>query len=92
MAEGYLNLFINDYHKDGDNKPHYRALFKIDGVQHEAALWPAKDGKQGFSGKFKPQEEKTHYSNTPATQTIVEEAKKVFPGATEAGFDDPVPF
>lgn len=94
MAEGYLNLFINDYHQDGDNKPHYKGFLKIDGVEHEFALWPNKDGKKGFSGKYKPKGEQTYYgSGEPSgAQKIVEEAKKVFPGANESGFDDPVPF
>jgi len=72
MAEGYVNLFINDYHKDGDNKPHYKGFLKIDGVEHEFALWPAKEGKKGFSGKYKPKQPKESESNV--TQSDADKA------------------
>lgn len=58
MSEGYINLFKND--DTSGNRPHYKLTFKLDGVWHEAALWPAKDGKKGFSGKFKPQEKREY--------------------------------
>ena len=54
--EGFINLFVSD-NTEG-NKPHYKLLFKIDGVDHEAALWPAKNGKKGFVGKYKPKSPK----------------------------------
>lgn len=56
MSEGYVNLFICD--DTSGNKPSFKGFFKIDGVDHEFALWPAKDGKKGFSGKYKPKENK----------------------------------
>lgn len=56
MSEGYINLYEND-DKSG-NRPHFKATFKIGDVWHEAALWPARDGKKGFSGKYKIQEKR----------------------------------
>ncbi len=52
--EGYVNLFVQD--NTENNRPHYKGFMKIDGIDHEFALWPAKDGKKGFSGKYKPKE------------------------------------
>lgn len=49
--EGYINLFVVE--DTQNNRPHYRGNLKIDGVKHEFALWPNRDGKQGFSGKYK---------------------------------------
>ena len=57
MAEGYINLFEQEDFA-GTNRPHYKGYLKIDGVDHEFALWPAKDGKKGFSGKYKPKQER----------------------------------
>ena len=54
--EGYVNLFDN--RPVEGNKPAFKGYFKIDGVEHEFALWAAKDGKKGFSGKYKPKEAK----------------------------------
>ncbi len=54
MSEGYITLFDNTPAEG--NRPHYKGYLKIDGVEHEFALWPAKDGKKGFSGKYKPRE------------------------------------
>ena len=86
MAEFYINLFEQEDYA-GTNRPHYKALFKIDGVEHECAFWPNKDGKKGFSGKAKP---KVPYGKPAAGNAIVEEAKKVFP---EAEVDsDLIPF
>lgn len=52
MPEFFINLFDN---RPADGKrPHFNILCRIDGVEHECALWPAKDGKKGFSGKMKP--------------------------------------
>ncbi len=89
MAEFYINLFEQqDY--AGTNKPHYKALFKIDGVEHECAFWPNKDGKKGLSGKAKPKVPYAKPQESTATGAIVDEVKKVFPGATEA--DSEIPF
>ena len=84
MAEGYINLFINEH--EGTNRPHYRALFKIDGVEHEAAFWPAKEGKKGFSGKYKPKVAKEVESNV--TQA---DADKVWADAEKLLQPKPVP-
>jgi hypothetical protein len=65
--EGYINLFINDYKSDGDNKPNFKGYLKIDGVDHEFALWPNREGKQGYSGKYKPK-------NTPEPVSNVTQA------------------
>ena len=54
MSEGYITLFDNTPAEG--NRPHYKGYLKIDGVEHEFALWPAKEGKRGFSGKYKPKE------------------------------------
>lgn len=68
--EGYMNLFLNEH--EGTNRPHYKLIFKIDGVDHEAALWPAKEGKKGFTGKYKPKQPKEEDSNV--TQADAQEA------------------
>ncbi len=78
MAEGYMSLFVQEDFA-GTNRPHYKGYIKIDDVDHEFALWPAKEGKKGFTGKYKPKQPKP--VNTEAENSIVEEAKKVFPGA-----------
>lgn len=56
--EGYINLFLNEH--EGTNRPHYKGYLKIDGVDHEFALWPAKDRKKGFTGKYKLKQEYAH--------------------------------
>ncbi len=88
MAEGYVNLFENDW--AGTNRPHFKGYIKIDGVDHEFALWPQKDGKKGYTGKYKPKQQK----ETSATGAIVDEVKKQFPGATEVDplEGDKIPF
>lgn len=68
--EGYINLFLNEH--EGTNRPHYKLLFKIDGVDHEAALWPQKDGKKGFTGKYKLKQEPT--GDPSATQAYVQKS------------------
>lgn len=92
MPEGYVNLFVqNDY--AGTNRPHYKGFLKIDGVEHEFALWPAKEGKKGFSGKYKPKQAKP--VENVSTGAIVDEVQKHFPGATVVSsgmLDDEVPF
>lgn len=55
MSEGYINLFLNEH--EGTNRPHYKGYIKIEGVEHEFALWPAKEGKKGFTGKYKPKQQ-----------------------------------
>ena len=74
MAEGYMSLFVQEDFA-GTNRPHYKGYIKIDDVDHEFALWPAKEGKKGFTGKYKPKQIKDTESS------IVKEAKKIFPGA-----------
>ena len=63
MPTGYVTLFVNQ--PDG-NKPHFKGYIKIDGVDHEFALWPAKDGKKGFTGKYAPKQDKPVKSAPPA--------------------------
>lgn len=58
MSEGYVNLFANEH--EGTNRPHFKGYIKIEGVDHEFALWPNKDGKKGYSGKYKPKQEPSH--------------------------------
>ncbi len=65
MAEFYINLFEQEDYA-GTNRPHYKALFKIDGVEHECAFWPNKDGKKGFSGKAKLKQVKEKPAETVA--------------------------
>lgn len=87
--EGYVNLFINDH--EGTNKPHYKGYFKIDGVDHEFALWPAKEGKKGFSGKYKPKTPKEESSNT--TQADVDKAWEMAEKSVrKTEFHQPAPF
>ncbi len=98
MAEGYVNLFLNEH--EGTNKPHYKGYFKIDGVDHEFALWPAKEGKKGYSGKYKPKVPKEVDSNV--TQADADKAwadadKKLQPAKTvepQSNFepDSEIPF
>lgn len=54
MTEFFINLFDN--RPVEGKKPHFKALFKLNGVDYECALWPAKEGKKGFSGKAKPKQ------------------------------------
>jgi hypothetical protein len=58
MAEGFMNLFPQE--DTSGKKPHFRVLFKLTEngreVEHEAAFWPAKEGKKGFTGRFKPRQ------------------------------------
>lgn len=89
MAEFYINLFEQEDYA-GINRPHFKALFKIDGVEHECAFWPNKDGKKGLSGKAKPKVPYMKAQESAATGVIVDEVKKVFPGAT--AIDDEIPF
>lgn len=99
MAEDWVNLLINEYHKEGDNKPHYRGFLKIDGIEHEFALWP-KEGKKGFSGKYKPKVPKESESNVTqadADRVWEEAAKTMTPKkeTVETGalpLDDEIPF
>jgi hypothetical protein len=56
MSEGFITLFDNTPAEG--NRPHYKGFFKIEGVEHEFALWPSRDGKKGYSGKYKPKEAK----------------------------------
>lgn len=99
MAEGCVNLFENDH--DNTNRPHFKGYLKIDGVDHEFALWPNKDGKKGFSGKYKPKQAKEVDSNvTQADADLAwEEAKKKLESKTKAAtqpigeeFTDSIPF
>ncbi|MDZ4858051.1 MAG: hypothetical protein SGI88_03640 [Candidatus Hydrogenedentes bacterium] len=69
MAEGFINLFAQQ--DTTGNKPHFRVLFKLDGVDHEGAVWPAKDGKKGFSGRFKPKQART--DSAPADDAVEDE-------------------
>ena len=83
MPEGYVNLFEQqDY--AGTNRPHFKGFLKIDGVEHEFALWPAREGKKGYSGKYKPKQPKQQESVTTGTLSSEEfgkEVEKIFPGA-----------
>lgn len=68
--EMWMSLFQQS--DTSGNKPHFKILCKdSDGVEHEAAFWPAKDRagnpKQGFSGKLKPKEKKV----TQATEVAL---------------------
>lgn len=76
--EGYINLFLNEH--ENTNRPHYKLLFKIDGVEHEAALWPNKEGKVGFSGKYKPKQPKEPVSDVTQADAdkAWDQAKKMF--------------
>ena len=80
MSEGYVNLFQNEH--EGTNRPHYKGYIKIDGVDHEFALWPNKDGKKGYSGKYKPKQERSHglEDDVPATASVapIDDDKIVF--------------
>lgn len=55
MSEGKINFYQCD--DTSGNKPHYRGYVEIDGVVHELAVWPAKNGK-GFSGQYRPKGER----------------------------------
>ncbi len=90
MAEFYINLFEQEDYA-GTNRPHYKAIFKLDDVEHECSFWPNKDGKKGFSGKAKVKVPYAKPQETEATGAIVEEAKKVFPGAKRVD-EEPIPF
>jgi len=69
--EGYVNLFDN--RPVEGNKPLFKGYFKIDGVEHEFALWAAKEGKKGFSGKYKPKEAKQTLHNEAKANAYVQQ-------------------
>lgn len=79
MVEFYINLFEQEDYV-GTNRPHYKVLFKLDGIEHECAFWPAKEGKKGYVGKAKPRQPRSDKPKETA-ETIVEEIKKEFPNA-----------
>lgn len=83
--EGWINLYKND--DTSGNRPHYKVTFKIDDVWHEAVLWPAKDGKKGFSGKFKPQEKRVDKKTQETLDTMKQSVEP-----TGALLDDSIPF
>lgn len=70
MSEGYITLL--PLIPEG-TKPFYRGFIKIDGVDHEFALWPAKDGKKGFVGKYKPKEDRP---SSPQKREVSPETQK----------------
>jgi len=74
MAEGWINLFVNA--QNAGNKPHYSGYLKIDGVDHEFALWPAKEGKKGFTGKYKPRQTKQSKPEKSATDEAYDKIAK----------------
>jgi hypothetical protein len=63
--EGFIDLYQND--DTSGNRPHFRGFLKIDGVKHEFALWPAKEGRKGYSGKYKPHTERQAPVEKPVT-------------------------
>lgn len=91
MSEFYINLFAQEDYA-GTNRPHFRATLKIDGVDHECALWPNKDGKKGFSGKAKPKVPYVKPQESVETGAL-EEVQRHFPGAKAVEDDgDLIPF
>jgi hypothetical protein len=84
--EFFINLFDN---RPAEGKrPHFTILCRIDGVEHECALWPAKDGKKGFSGKLKPKEARvSQHSEAKANAYQPEPAP-----SAGALLDDEIPF
>lgn len=74
--EGYINLFEQEDYA-GTNRPHYKGYLKIDDVDHEFALWPNKEGKKGFSGKYKPKQAKP-ITPVEAVASVVDEEKIPF--------------
>lgn len=62
MSEGFVNLFMCD--DTSGNKPTFKGYMKIEGIDHEFALWPAKNGKKGFSGKYKPKTQRPQQEPT----------------------------
>ena len=83
--EGFITLFDNTPAEG--NRPHYKGYFKIDGVDHEFALWPSKSGKKGFSGKYKPKEARV----SPETQTQLDAIYEEKPIKANI-VDDEIPF
>ncbi len=83
--EFYINLY--EQNDKSGNRPHYRALMRIDGVQHECAFWPNKDGKAGFSGKTKVKEAKEQTPHNEAKANAYQPQP-----ASELMDDDSPPF
>lgn len=75
MAEGWVNLFTNEH--EGTNRPHFKGTFKIGGDWHEFALWPAKEGKTGYSGKYKPKQLKAEPQQSDTDKAFAELEKKM---------------
>jgi hypothetical protein len=51
-----INVYMVNNPKE--RAPHIKGFITINGVVHEVALWPAKNGKDGsYSGNFKPKQD-----------------------------------
>lgn len=86
--EGYLNLYENE--DRSGNRPHFKATFKIGEVWHEAALWPAREGKKGFSGKYKAQGKAVSKETQAELEKLYQEPTP--PTVTSTLLDDEIPF
>jgi hypothetical protein len=93
MPEFFINLFDN---RPAEGKrPHFTILCRIDGVEHECALWPAKDGKKGFSGKMKEKEIRVDRLKdvTHSSSHSIVKANAYQPQTQQAvALDDEIPF
>lgn len=96
--EGYINLFDNNY-SEGSNRPHFKGFLKIDGIEHEFALWPNREGKSGYSGKYKPKQPKEPVSNVTQSDAdkVWEQAQQALQPKKESVaintlLDDEIPF
>lgn len=74
MPEGYISIFqVTD---TSNNRPHFKGFIKIDGVDHDFAVWPSRTGK-GYTGKYKPKQAQAKPETPPPTpEEIMQHAVK----------------
>lgn len=64
--EGRISLF--ECQDKSGKRPHYKGYISINGEDHEFAVWPAKNGGKGFSGGYKPKQQRQEQAQQPAPE------------------------
>lgn len=54
--EGFIDIF--ECEDKSGKKPHFKGYIKINGENHEFAVWPSQKHR-GYSGKYKPKVERS---------------------------------
>lgn len=96
LKDGQASLFVNDYHKSGDNKPTHKGKMNLGGTLYEIAAWekPGKDGKQPWlSLQVKPaQQAAAQAAPEPAPSPNPQNMAKSNVGGRFADMPDDIPF